>query len=273
MARADVPDYYSILGVERSADAAALKAAYRSACRTAHPDAGGNAALFQLVTVAYDTLRDPVGRASYDRSLEGAESSSGFTEEDVARLLREQEEELRRQFLRSEGSRSPGQAAPGPPPRPAQHPGAAQRPGPAEPSRSDRLWVLKVRSFLYLGTTLLALGYYLARALGLTSPLVGEQVVAVVVDRFLGGGFNLFLALAFAFLGLATEHFFSPALRVYAMGRTRARTWTLVVLVPVVLLAELLATAGGLLVLVSSVVSAMVLLQVPWRRLLHRPRS
>ncbi|GAB2993458.1 DnaJ domain-containing protein [Amycolatopsis acidiphila] len=61
--------YYELLGVDRTASAAAIKSAYRSKARASHPDAGGSPAEFHLLREAYETLSDPYRRANYDRGL------------------------------------------------------------------------------------------------------------------------------------------------------------------------------------------------------------
>ncbi len=59
-------DPYATLGLDRDADAAAVKRAYRRLAKTAHPDGGGDISAFETVTAAYDLLRDPVRRKVYD---------------------------------------------------------------------------------------------------------------------------------------------------------------------------------------------------------------
>ena len=63
-------DYYEILGVDRSADAAAIKKAYRKLAHKYHPDVSKDAdgeAKFKDVSEAYETLRDTEKRAAYDQ--------------------------------------------------------------------------------------------------------------------------------------------------------------------------------------------------------------
>ena len=59
-------DPYVLLGVEREADDAAIKQAYRKLAKTAHPDSGGDADAFAKLQLAYDLLKDPVRRKVYD---------------------------------------------------------------------------------------------------------------------------------------------------------------------------------------------------------------
>jgi curved DNA-binding protein len=64
-------DYYKTLGVDKTADAAAIKRAYRKLARQYHPDVNpGDPASenrFKDVTEAYEVLSDPDKRAKYDR--------------------------------------------------------------------------------------------------------------------------------------------------------------------------------------------------------------
>jgi len=63
-------DYYKILGVERTADAAAIKKVYRKLARKYHPDVSKEAGAeekFKEVSEAYETLKDPEKRAAYDQ--------------------------------------------------------------------------------------------------------------------------------------------------------------------------------------------------------------
>lgn len=58
---------YETLGVERQADASAIKKAYRKLASKHHPDRGGDAEQFKKVQEAYDTLSDPQKRQMFDQ--------------------------------------------------------------------------------------------------------------------------------------------------------------------------------------------------------------
>lgn len=64
-------DYYELLGCERTADDATIKAAYRKLAMQYHPDKTGGCkdgeAKFKAVSEAYEVLKDPQKRAAYDR--------------------------------------------------------------------------------------------------------------------------------------------------------------------------------------------------------------
>ena len=64
-------DFYETLGVDRKADEAGLKAAFRKLAMVYHPDKNpGNADAerkFKEIGEAYETLKDPNKRAAYDR--------------------------------------------------------------------------------------------------------------------------------------------------------------------------------------------------------------
>jgi len=59
-------DPYRVLGVAPGATDAAIHAGYRAAVRRAHPDAGGSAGEFEEVQEAYELLRDPARRRTWD---------------------------------------------------------------------------------------------------------------------------------------------------------------------------------------------------------------
>src|ERR1700735_68104 len=82
-------DYYEILGVERSCDAASLKVAFRKLAMEHHPDRNDGCSeaegRFKEVNEAYSILSDPNKRATYDRfghaGLNGANGGgAGFND-------------------------------------------------------------------------------------------------------------------------------------------------------------------------------------------------
>ena len=83
-------DYYETLGVDRNADKASLKKAFRKLAQQYHPDVNGSAeaeSVFKEINEAYQVLNDDQKRAAYDRfghsGLQGADFgdfSSGFSD-------------------------------------------------------------------------------------------------------------------------------------------------------------------------------------------------
>ncbi|MDY6923106.1 MAG: molecular chaperone DnaJ [Pseudomonadota bacterium] len=76
-------DYYEILGVERTIDAAGLKSAYRKLAMEHHPDRNGGCdesmARFKEISEAYTVLSDDQKRAAYDRfGHAGVNGGGGF---------------------------------------------------------------------------------------------------------------------------------------------------------------------------------------------------
>lgn len=65
---------YRTLGVDKNATAAELAAAYRKAVMENHPDRGGDPAFMAAANHAYDILRDPAKRTSYDLRGKGEPS-------------------------------------------------------------------------------------------------------------------------------------------------------------------------------------------------------
>jgi molecular chaperone DnaJ len=84
-------DYYEILGVERTADDAALKSAFRKLAMQHHPDRNGgcedSSAKFKELNEAYSVLSDPQKRAAYDRyghaGVNGANGGAGYAGADI----------------------------------------------------------------------------------------------------------------------------------------------------------------------------------------------
>ncbi|MBP7701437.1 MAG: molecular chaperone DnaJ [Phenylobacterium sp.] len=90
-------DYYEILGVERSADEAALKSSFRKLAMEHHPDRNGGceeaAGRFKEINEAYSVLSDPQKRAAYDRfghaGVNGAAGGGGGQFHDVNDIFNE----------------------------------------------------------------------------------------------------------------------------------------------------------------------------------------
>ena len=86
--RIDV-DHYLVLGVPRTADAAAIRAAYVALAKRYHPDvATGNPELaafnFRQITDAYQTLSDPDARARYDARVQAVLDTERTRRDQVA---------------------------------------------------------------------------------------------------------------------------------------------------------------------------------------------
>lgn len=75
-------DFYELLGIERTADGATIKSAYRKLAMQYHPDRNGgckdNEAKFKAISAAYDCLKDPQKRAAYDRYGHAAFTQQGM---------------------------------------------------------------------------------------------------------------------------------------------------------------------------------------------------
>lgn len=59
-------NYYSLLGVDKSADQETIKKAYRTLSKEHHPDTGGDEEKFKEINEAYSTLSVPEKRRVYD---------------------------------------------------------------------------------------------------------------------------------------------------------------------------------------------------------------
>ncbi len=71
-------DYYKILGVDKEADDASIKRAYRKLAHKHHPDKNnGNAEKFKEINEAYQVLSDKQKRSQYDQFGQTFDGSSG----------------------------------------------------------------------------------------------------------------------------------------------------------------------------------------------------
>lgn len=80
-------DYYSILGVTKSASPDDIKRAYRRMASQYHPDKqGGDTAKFQEIEEAYRVLSDPESRSAYDNPRQNVHvnfGGPGFNFDDI----------------------------------------------------------------------------------------------------------------------------------------------------------------------------------------------
>jgi len=78
-----VKDYYSILGINKTATADDIKKAYRRLASQHHPDKGGDTGKFQEIEEAYRILGDPQKKAEYDSPKSRLHMNFGSPEFDL----------------------------------------------------------------------------------------------------------------------------------------------------------------------------------------------
>lgn len=71
-------DYYSILGVPKTASEKEIRSAYKKKSMQHHPDRGGNEEQFKRVNEAYQTLKDPAKKQQYDNPQPQGFGPNGF---------------------------------------------------------------------------------------------------------------------------------------------------------------------------------------------------
>ena len=107
MARAVVTDdYYSLLGVAQSATLAVVREAYKKCALKYHPDKNNGedtTAAFQLLGRAWETLKDPIKRAQYDREV--------YAKLPKPKRKRDKEAEVEADALRARRGREDGDRA------------------------------------------------------------------------------------------------------------------------------------------------------------------
>lgn len=99
------PDLYATLGVGRTADAAALRTAYRSLAKRYHPDVSREPDAhhqFIRITEAYEILSDPLRRKRYDLALQQRSRPTGPSprQQQAAQRDREQAKARAEQYSR-----------------------------------------------------------------------------------------------------------------------------------------------------------------------------
>jgi len=80
-------DPYAILGIARSAEPAAIKAAYRKRVQVVHPDRGGESEDFIGVVKAFGVLSNPEAKRLFDETGRIDEQDARNYQNDVAVLL------------------------------------------------------------------------------------------------------------------------------------------------------------------------------------------
>merc|ERR1719456_568080 len=74
----DTNKFYELLEVDKNANAADIKKAYRKLAVKHHPDKGGDPEVFKNITKAYEVLSDDEKRKTYDKyGEEGLEEGGG----------------------------------------------------------------------------------------------------------------------------------------------------------------------------------------------------
>lgn len=103
-------DYYSVLGVTKTASPEEIKKAYRKLASQHHPDKGGDTSKFQQIQEAYATLSDPAKRQQYDNPAQPNFGPQGFgfsaepfdLNDIFSRMFRQQQSRAFRQMLRTQ---------------------------------------------------------------------------------------------------------------------------------------------------------------------------
>jgi curved DNA-binding protein len=72
-------DYYSVLGLNKSASSEEVKKAYRSMAMKHHPDRGGDEAKFKQISEAYDILSNPEKKQMFDMGVDPNAQNQGHS--------------------------------------------------------------------------------------------------------------------------------------------------------------------------------------------------
>lgn len=87
-----MPTYYDVLGVSPASEPEAIEGAYRALSRKYHPDRVGDNERIREINAAYEVLRDPSRRQTYDDSLRASQQQGTSRQVTPGHLAEERKE-------------------------------------------------------------------------------------------------------------------------------------------------------------------------------------
>jgi hypothetical protein len=261
------PTHYELLGVKRDATTDEIKQAYRRLVRTAHPDVGGSAAMFELLVHAYEELSDPASRREYDDRLDDQAGARPADLATLQHLLREQETALRLQW-EAEAAAAKRQAA-----TTYNYPAPVTSAPDTVADDLDvrrRRWILFARARACVLAGSATGGFYLLHSTGALG-FLGATAVSLKI-RHVFAGFRWPILLVFVALGVVAEYHTAFGVRILCTLQPVYRRCMLAMIMASICLFEYLARPAGLIALVLVVVGANLPLMVPrpWKSAVAR---